>query len=81
MHEPDTLLDYMKKLNCKLYIFSTPKRECNNMTGPPVNLNHVREWTFHEFQLYMESQGFEVAKSFDGTTTLQGMMHVLKIKK
>ena len=51
------------------------------MTGPPVNLNHVREWTFHEFQLYMESQGFEVAKSFDGTTTLQGMMHVLKIKK
>ena len=80
IHELDNLLDYIKKLNCKLYVFSTPKRKCNNMTGPPVNLNHVREWTFHELPLYLDSQGFEVVKSFDGTTTHQEMMHIARIK-
>ena len=81
MHDPDGLLDYMKKLKCQLYVFSSPKRECNKVEGPPVNLNHVREWTFHEFQLYLESQGFEVVKSFDGATTLQAMMHIVRVKK
>ena len=48
------------------------------MEGPPVNLNHVREWTFHEFQLYLESQGFQILKSLDGVLSLTGQMHIVK---
>jgi hypothetical protein len=70
----------MKKLNCPYFIISTPKREYKlKMEGPPVNLNHVREWTFHEFQLYLESQGFEIVRSLDGVLSLTGQMHIVRI--
>ena len=50
-------------LGCRAYVISTPKRES---LGPPKNEHHVREWTMHELQSYLESYGFRVVKSFDG---------------
>jgi hypothetical protein len=41
----------MKKLRCSVYVISTPKRELMIRDGPPYSAYHVREWTFHEFQV------------------------------
>ena len=62
-----------------MYVISTPKREFTNRDGPPKNPHHVREWTFHEFQLYLESRGFFIIKSFNGLTTPTGRMHLIKL--
>lgn len=43
--------------------------------GPPGSPYHVREWTFHEFQLYLQSQGFRVLKSFDGVQNPTTQVH------
>ncbi len=60
----------------KAYIISTPKREVCNHTGPPDNTNHVREWTFTEMQLYLESEGFVIIKSFNGIASVYCGQHV-----
>jgi hypothetical protein len=62
-----------------LYVISTPKRELTNRDGPPTGGFHVREWTFNEFRLYLQSQGFEVLKSFDGVQNPTTQMHVVRI--
>jgi hypothetical protein len=69
----------MKTLKCPLYIFSTPKRELMERDGPPAYGYHVREWTFHEFQLYIQSQGFKLLKSFDGVQNPTTQMHIVKM--
>jgi hypothetical protein len=71
----------MKTLKCPLYVISTPKRELMIREGPPYSEYHVREWTFHEFQLYLQSQGFELLKSFDGVQNPTTQMHVVRLAK
>ena len=80
IREPNGLLSFLKKLKCKLFVISTPKREHMVRNGPPNNIHHVREWTFHEFQIYLESQGFNRIKSFDGVQNPTTQMHVLNIQ-
>ncbi len=62
---PDELLDYIKQINFKYLILSTPdralmhKRWHKNYYGPPKNKAHVREWTFNEFRHYI-AQHFDI---------------------
>ncbi|MDC3197500.1 class I SAM-dependent methyltransferase [Luminiphilus sp.] len=61
---PTLLLNYIKGLLKKdgVVILSTPERDSlrgrNCMHSP--NRHHVREWNVSEFELYLESSGFEV---------------------
>jgi hypothetical protein len=71
----------MKTLQCTLYIISTPKRELMNRSGPPNGGYHVREWTFHEFQLYLHSEGFELVLSHDGVQNPTTQMHIARLTK
>lgn len=68
IRDPDDLLKFLLSLKCSVYVISTPKRDALKKadSGPPINGHHVREWTFHEFQLYLTSQGFRVVRAFDG---------------
>lgn len=47
--------------------------------GPPTNKNHVREWTFAEFQVYLHSHGFKVLRSFNGIQHTTTQFHVAAI--
>lgn len=68
IHDPDDLLKFLLSLKCSIYVISTPKRDALKKadSGPPINGHHVREWTFHEFQMYLTSQGFRAVRAFDG---------------
>ena len=79
IREPNGLLDFMKTLKCTLYIISTPKRELMNRKGPPNGGFHVREWTFLEIQLYLQSRGFEILFSHDGVQNPTTQVHVARI--
>ena len=79
IRDPNQLLAFLKTLNCDLYLISTPKREVMKRNGPPTNPSHVREWTFHEFQVYLQNQGFEILKSFDGVQHPSTQMHIVKL--
>lgn len=63
--DPDILLNWIKRQNCKLIVLSTPDRDlvykegANGRDGPPNNPAHVREWNFNEFSNYI-SHHFEV---------------------
>ena len=81
IREPGSLLAFMQTLKCSLYIISTPKRELMNRNGPPNYGFHVREWTFQELQLYLQSQGFEILLSHDGVQNPTTQMHVVRIQK
>jgi len=65
---PDFLLDYIKsKLAINgTVILSTPER--NRLRGVKCNcspnLHHVREWSFDEFERYLESEGFQIIDHF-----------------
>ncbi|HLK29514.1 MAG TPA: methyltransferase domain-containing protein [Puia sp.] len=53
---PDTLLEFIKKIDCKEIILSTPEREAvagKNDYGPPENPAHYREWNAEEFKNYI----------------------------
>jgi hypothetical protein len=63
----------------QVYVISTPKREMTKMSGPPMGGFHVREWTFSEFRLYLQSQGFEILRSFDGVQNPSTQMHVVRV--
>jgi len=62
--DPDRLLEYVraKVLPGGYVILSTPERDrlrgvdCNRCPNP----YHVREWSFREFEGYLESRGFRV---------------------
>lgn len=65
---PDLLLSYIKTKLEKdgVVILSTPERDalrgrsCNHSP----NKHHIREWSFKEFERYLESRGFETIKHF-----------------
>jgi hypothetical protein len=52
---PDELMDFIKKIDFKFLVLSTPER--NSMRGkidfgPPENTSHYREWNDQEFREY-----------------------------
>jgi len=59
--DPDELLDYVKHIDFKYFVLSTPDRSLiykpwnKGYYGPPENKAHVREWTFQEFRKYISS--------------------------
>ena len=72
--EPDELIEFIKKINWKYLVLSTPDREViQNLqrgfgwdveeNGPPYNEHHIREWTSKEFYEYV-SQHFRVIEHF-----------------
>lgn len=60
VNNPDELIIFIKKMNPKYIIISTPDRNLlhdklgRSHLGPPVNKHHVREWSFEEFKKYMK---------------------------
>ena len=68
IRDPNDLVQFLLSLQCKAYVISTPKREALApfLGGPPSNTHHVREWTLHEFKMFLESLGFRVVKSYEG---------------
>ena len=66
---PDELIFYIKKMNFKHLIISTPDRDLMHnklgrpYLGPPNNKHHVREWSFKEFEKYI-SQFFSIKEHF-----------------
>lgn len=72
--DPDELLTFIKNINFKHLVISTPDRDVIQtlqkgfgwdvrVDGPPHNTMHVREWSFKEFGNYI-SQYFSVEKHF-----------------
>jgi len=53
---PNTLLEFIKSIDCKEIILSTPERNAvagKNDYGPPENPSHFREWNEEEFKNYI----------------------------
>jgi len=66
--DPDMLVDFIKKIDFKYAVISTPEREAiqryqkgHTWDGPPQNPAHIREWAYEEFANYMEDN-FEIMK-------------------
>lgn len=59
---PDELMDFLKKINFRFLVLSTPERNSvrgKKDFGPPENTSHYREWNAGEFREYV-SQWFAV---------------------
>ena len=54
---PDDLMLFLKNINCKYIIISTPERDKGTLGkgGPPYNFYHVREWNFLELENYIKT--------------------------
>lgn len=69
---PNDLLNWIKSMNPKRIIISTPNRDsmCNLLgrphAGPPANPHHIREWNFTEFENYI-SQFFNIVSHYEVT--------------
>ena len=67
--DPDQLLNWIRKLNFKYLVISTPDRDKlppvqgRYPHGPPWNPHHIREWNFAEFEKYI-SQYFDIVDHF-----------------
>ena len=64
--DPDELLLYIQQLRPKYIVISTPDRNlmrygCHD--GPPTNSAHIREWSFAEFDAYID-HFFQVEEHF-----------------
>ncbi len=69
VQDPDQLLKNIQYLKPKIIVISTPDRDMLfNHNGPPQNLAHVREWSYHELQKYI-SQFFEIEEHFISSIT------------
>lgn len=69
--EPNILLDFMKNINFKFGIISTPERDRargKNDIGPPKNYHHIREWNKDEFKNYISSCFRVIDQKFDKNT-------------
>lgn len=67
VQDPDALCNFIKRCNPRFAIISTPDRDllkyrgCDD--GPPYNTCHVREWSFSEFEKYMQ-QHFDILRHY-----------------
>jgi hypothetical protein len=66
VQNPDNIFDFISKCNPNRVIISTPDRGLlpKGQEGPPNNPCHVREWTFHEFNKYISSKGWQIHNHF-----------------
>ena len=60
--DPNQLLVFLKKINFKYAVISTPERDAiqkyqrgKTWMGPPNNPAHIREWSFGEFKNYLSN--------------------------
>jgi len=63
---PEKLLSYILALSPQYVVLSTPDRnllEDGTHDGPPLNPAHIREWSYAEFQAFIESR-FKVLEHF-----------------
>lgn len=85
--KPDELLNFINRFSFKFLVISTPDRDnllevqhsYQSQTGPPVNLAHVREWSFAEFRTYI-SQYFDVIEHFHTQKEWWGQV-IIAVKK
>jgi len=66
--DPDNILGTIREWlingTCKAVVLSTPERlltYSGDHIGPPVNINHIREWSFSEFEGYLNKIGIPIA--------------------
>ncbi len=62
--DPTILIDFINKFEFKYLVISTPDREmlkkispsgyARSDNGPPVNDAHIREWSFNEFEGFLQ---------------------------
>ena len=84
---PDELLNFINRFSFKFLVISTPDRDklpeiqqsCQSQNGPPVNLAHVREWSFSEFRTYV-NQYFDVIEHFHTQQEWWGQV-IIAVKK
>jgi 2-polyprenyl-3-methyl-5-hydroxy-6-metoxy-1,4-benzoquinol methylase len=60
---PNELLEYVQRINPKLFVISTPDqllRKNEGREGPPRNCHHIREWNMQEFHRYLSDYFFVV---------------------
>lgn len=62
---PDEMIQYIKNIDFRYLIISTPNRDDESLSqdGPPNNHAHVREWAFQEFNDYI-GEHFEIINHF-----------------
>jgi SAM-dependent methyltransferase len=78
LFDPDELLRFIKRIDFKRLVISTPERDAIQMyqegrtwNGPPKSNKHVREWSFAEFSTYI-GQHFDILEHyFDCPTTCE----------
>jgi SAM-dependent methyltransferase len=84
---PDELLNWINEFDFKYFVISTPDRDQlihvwtdnvygpQTQSGPPVNIAHVREWSFNEFEKYI-GQYFEIVDHFHCQNEFYGQIIV-----
>ncbi len=89
---PDDLLNWIQQLNFKYLVISTPDRDLltaiwpddvygpQSQSGPPVNIAHVREWSFAEFGAYI-GRYFDVINHFHPENEFHGQIVIAVPKK
>lgn len=89
--DPDALLNWISQLDFQYLVISTPDRDrltcvwtdpiygAQSQLGPPVNIAHVREWNFREFEKYI-SQYFDVVTHFHPEKEFYGQI-IVAVKK
>ena len=67
LENPDELLDFLKTLDFRFLVLSTPGRDIKvrpwrrrRWFGPPKHPYHFREWTFRELADYIGGHGFNI---------------------
>jgi len=87
VEDPDQLLSWIDQFNFQYLVISTPDRDrlihvwtdsCygpQSQSGPPVNITHIREWNFKEFEKYV-SQYFDIVDHFHCTREFYGQVVV-----
>jgi len=80
LEDPDEMMAYIKKLNSKYIVLSTPDKDLGNIpNGPPANVHHVREWSFNEFEKYV-SRHFDILEHFY-SNKVQGTQCIVCVPK
>lgn len=87
--DPDDLLNWLKRLNFRYLILSTPDKDmlpryqvpaAQSQSGPPVNPRHIREWSFAELERYL-SQYFDIQRHFHNRIEWMAQVIVATKKK
>lgn len=89
---PDALLNWIAKFDFKYLVISTPDRDLlthlwtdyiygpQSQSGPPVNIAHIREWSFQEFATYIIKY-FDIVNHFHTEKEFWGQVIIAKKKQ